>query len=322
MDLQYTYAVARVRAKEVTLFNAAVIDQLLACRNYEQCLQFLIEKGWGDADTPLEAEAILACESEKTWAEVRDLVKDMSVFEVLNYPNLFHNLKAAIKLVCSGSERTDVFYPDTVPSSAFLLEKVKERAFGDLPVMMAKPAEEAYEALLHGRDGQLCDMIIDKACLQAIRQAGKESGEEVIRSYSDSYVAIADIKIAVRCAKTGKSADFTKRALADCASLSTEALARAAANGVDAIREYLKTTAYAGAAEALEQSPSVFERWCDDRIIDSVRPQKYESFSVGPVVAYALARENEIKTVRIILSGRLNGLSVASIRERVRKMYV
>ncbi|MCI8744511.1 MAG: V-type ATP synthase subunit C, partial [Lachnospiraceae bacterium] len=36
----------------------------------------------------------------------------------------------------------------------------------------------------------------------------------------------------------------------------------------------------------------------------------------------ALARENEIKTVRIILSGKLNGLSDDSIRERVREMYV
>ena len=38
-------------------------------------------------------------------------------------------------------------------------------------------------------------------------------------------------------------------------------------------------------------------------------------------MAYALARENEIKTVRIILSGKLNGLSDDSIRERVREMY-
>ena len=40
-----------------------------------------------------------------------------------------------------------------------------------------------------------------------------------------------------------------------------------------------------------------------------MQPQKYESFSVGPLVAYVLARENEIKTVRIILSGKQNGFS-------------
>ena len=98
-DLEYTYAVARIRAKEISLFSAASIDQLMACRTYENCLQFLAEKGWGDADTPANAEMILTREREKTWETVRELVSDMTVFRVLDYPNLFHNLKAAIKEV-------------------------------------------------------------------------------------------------------------------------------------------------------------------------------------------------------------------------------
>ena len=42
----------------------------------------------------------------------------------------------------------------------------------------------------------------------------------------------------------------------------------------------------------------------------------------GPLAAYILARENEIKSVRIILSGKINNLSDDSLRERVREMYV
>ena len=69
-------------------------------------------------------------------------------------------------------------------------------------------------------------------------------------------------------------------------------------------------------------SQSEFERWCDNQVIEAMKPQKYNPFSVGPLVAYALARENEIKTVRIILSGKRTGMPEASIRERVREMYV
>ena len=47
MSEQYTYAVARIRALEVSLFSNSTIDQLIACQNYHQCLQFLEEKGWG-----------------------------------------------------------------------------------------------------------------------------------------------------------------------------------------------------------------------------------------------------------------------------------
>ena len=99
-------------------------------------------------------------------------------------------------------------------------------------------------------------------------------------------------------------------------------LAHAALAGMDSIIEYLNGNGYAEGAEALKESPSAFERWCDNRIIQTIKPQKSNPFSVGPLGAYVIARENEIKTVRIILTCRQNGLPDDSIRERVREMYV
>ncbi|MBQ8184818.1 MAG: V-type ATPase subunit [Lachnospiraceae bacterium] len=321
-DLEYTYAVARIRSKELSLFSAGTLDQLMARKTYESCLQFLQEKGWGDSDTPLEAEAILTREREKTWQDVRELVADMSVFDILGYPNAFHNLKAAIKEVCAGGKGAAVYYQDTDPSAQEILRAVQEHDFASLPENMRAAAAEALETLLHTRDGQLCDVIVDRAALDAVYQAGKAARDAVLREYAESSVAVADIKIAVRSQKTAKTLDFMRSALAPCDSLDVEALARAALKGPEAIGEYLAGTAYAAGAEALAKSPSAFERWCDNRIIEAIRPQKYNSFSVGPIVAYVLARENEIKTVRIILSGKLNGLSDESIRERIREMYV
>ena len=321
-DNQYTYAVARIRAKEVSLFSQATIEQLLACKDEKQCLQFLVEKGWGEADTPMEAEAILTREKEKTWDLMRELVKDMSVFDVLTYPDLFHNLKAAIKEIATEEKNPNIFYKDTAVSGEEMMEIISAKDFSRLPENMREAAKEAYETLLHTRDGQLCDIIIDRAALDAIYQAGKESKDEIIRDYAESTVAVADIKIAVRSQKTAKTMDFMKKAMAECDSVSVELLARAALSGMDAIGEYLSGTAYAEGAQALAESPSAFERWCDNRIIQTIHPQLYNSFTIGPLVAYVLARENEIKTVRIILSGKLNELPEESIRERVREMYV
>ena len=322
MSEQYTYAVARIRALEVSLFSNATIDQLMACRTYEQCLQFLAERGWGDGETNPEAETMLAREEEKIWELVGELSIDMEKFDVLSYPKLFHNLKAAIKEVCTEEKNPHIFYDDVKIPGHEMLEIVREKDFGRLPLNMREAAEEAYDTLLHTRDGQLCDVIIDKAALTAIGQAGKEAKDEIIRDYAESTVAVADIKIAVRSQKTAKSMDFMKRAMAECDSINVGQLAKAALGGMDAIREYLAGTAYAEGAEALAESPSAFERWCDNRIIQTISPQKYKAFTIGPVVAYVLARQNEIKTVRIILSGKLNDLPDDSIRERVREMYV
>lgn len=203
-----------------------------------------------------------------------------------------------------------------------MLEIIREKDFGRLPANMSQAAAQAYDTLLHTGDGQLCDILIDRAALDAIYRAGLEAEDEIIRDYAGSVVAVADIKIAVRAQKTAKTMEFMKQAMAECGSISVEQLAKAALAGPEAIRDYLLGTEYAGGAEALAQSMSAFERWCDNRIIQTISPQKYKAFTIGPVVAYVLARQNEIKTVRIILSGKRSGLGDDAIRERVREMYV
>ncbi|MCI8718179.1 MAG: V-type ATPase subunit [Lachnospiraceae bacterium] len=318
----YVYAVARIRSLEISLFSNAVIDQLIACKSYENCIQFLQEKGWGDSDTPSDAEAILTKEREKTWETIRELTSDMSVFDVLSYPNLFHNLKAAIKQVVMGKTGANIFYDDCSIDGETMVKYISEKNYQSLPDIMQTAAREAYETFVQTKDGQLCDIIVDKAALEAIYQAGKKSDNVILRDYAESTVAVADIKIAVRSQRTTKSMDFMKQAMAECQSVSVERLAHAALNGMENICSYLDETGYSEGAEALRESASAFERWCDNRIINTIKPQKYNSFSIGPLVAYVLARENEIKTVRIILSGKQNGFSDESIRERVREMYV
>jgi len=320
-ELEYTYAVARIRAQEGSLLTQSVIEQLMACQNETQCLQLLSEKGWGDPADAHDPVKMLQREEEKIWEVISDIAPDLSVFDVMSYTKVFHNVKAAIKAVCTGTEDRNIFYNDCSIPGAQMLEIVKNKEFWRLPPAMSEAAQEAYDVLLHTDDGQLCDVIVDRAALEAISEAGRNAEDAIIRDYAESVVAIADIKIAVRSQKTGKSQEFLKRALAPCDTVQVEFLAKAAANGMDAIRDYLLTTAYAGGAEALAESPSAFERWCDNRMIETMRPQKYQAFSVGPLVAYIVARENEIKTVRIILTGKQNQFPEEAIRERIREMY-
>lgn len=322
-DTKYTYAVARIRALEASLFNSAVMEQLVAMKSYENCLQFLIEKGWGDADTPLRAEAILSREREKAWKEIKGLLKgDDSILGVLSYQNLYHNLKAAIKESVTSSQGGKLYFEDCSIGGKEMVQIVSEKDWNALPVHMREAASEAYETFLHTGDGQLCDMIVDRAALEAIYEEGRKAKDSIIRDYAESTVAAADIKIAVRCKKTGKNIEFMKRAMAFCESLSVERLQTAALLGLDAICEYLEETVYAGGSEVLRESASAFERWCDDLLIRAMKPQKYNPFTAGPLVAYLLARENEIKTVRMILTAKLNEFSEEQIRERIREMYV
>lgn len=322
MPEQYTYAVARIRVKETSLLSAQDMEQLMACRSYEECLRTLSDKGWGDTGAGGDMESLLSFELQKTWDTVLELVSDKSVFDVFLYAIDYHNLKAAIKAVVTGAP-TDRLFMDRGTVSAEVMEQaVRTRDFSKLPDFMQSPAKEAFGVLLQTSDGQLCDIILDHAALDAIYKAGMASDNEIIQKYAELTVAVADIKIAVRGEKTGKTREFLKRAMAECKSLSVSLLIDAAVKNLDAIYDYLAFTAYADAVPALKESASAFEKWCDNVVMSYIKSQKTNPFTLGPLAAYILARENEVKTVRIILSGKLNHLKDEAIRERLRETYV
>ena len=292
----YIYQVARIRAKELTLLSSAFIKQLLSVKTVEECLKLLEEKSWG-AEGAENIEELLRGEREKTWELMREMVEDMSVFDVFLYNNDYHNLKAAMKDALIEGEPTGIYLAEGV-------------------------AKKAYDILLLTGDSQESDVIIDRAALNDIYDAANQSSNEFLRMYGEVIVACADIKIAIRAVRTGKDMHFLKGALAKCDSLNIDLLAKAATDSEKAIADYLEITAYKEAVPALLKSISTFEVWCDNYLIKAMKSQLSEPFEIGPLAAYILARENEIKTVRLILSGKQNDLPDEVIHERVREMYV
>lgn len=320
-DQQYTYAVARIRAKEIGLLSKSDIDQLMNCKTEQECLRILRDKGWGKSGNE-SADELFTVEREKTWDIMGEMVEDMSIFHTFLYANDFHNLKAAIKQVYSNSELTDIFSKNGTVAAELILNAVKEHNFKELPEHIQACAEEAYQVQLHTGDSQLCDIILDRAALDTIYSKGKETKNELLSTYAELKVASSNINIAIRSIRTGKDRAFMERAIAECDSLKKRELIDAAIIGEEEVYNYLMKTSYAEAVPELKSSFSAFERWCDNLILRMIRPQKYNPFTVSPLAAYILARDNEIKTVRILLSGKRNDISDDIIRERLREMYV
>lgn len=319
-EQEYIYAVARIRSREMQLLTGAFMEQLLAAADEAECLRLLAERGWGSAETP--SEEMFAGEEKKTWALISELVPDPSALSVFRYEADYHNLKAAIKSTSGPKKHGDIYRTGGTVPVEIIRRAVDERDYSLLPERMQEPAQQTADIFLQTHDGQLCDILIDSAALRAIYAAGMASPVELLRLYAELTVVTADIKTAVRAQRTGRGAKFLARALAPCATLDTGELSQAAQEGFDAICTCLSHTRYEDAVPELKKSPAAFERWCDNVMMRAIRPQLHEYMGLGPLAAYILARQNEIKTVRIILSGKRNGLAESVIRERVRETYV
>lgn len=322
MQQDYTYAVARIRYRESRLLTNGDLNGLLSAKDTAAVMRTLRDKGWGDNSSDDSPERLLRAEEEKMWGFIDEIVEDRSILNFLLVPNDFHNLKVAIKAITRDQQADDYFIRNSTVDPDTLYDALKKREYDVLPAAFADTTKEAMTVLLETSDGQLCDVIIDKACMEYVYALGKESDNAIIRDYCELYVASADIKIAVRCALTHKNIDFIRRSLTPCETLDIQRLAAAAALGYDDVLGYLGDTRYKSAVDAITSSMSAFEKWCDDTLTTGMQSQKWEPFTIGPVVAYIIARQNEIKAVRMILSAKVNDLPEDMIKERLRMMYV
>lgn len=317
---QYIYAVTRIRYRELQLLRDADMEQLLACRDLDAALRYLAERGWTSEGGTVED--LLEAQKRQLWSLLRELVKDLRVFDVFICLNDYHNLKAAVKQAVFPDDGAHIFMDDCTVPVDLIRRALANGDYTRLPVGMRDAAREALTILRETGDGQMCDAVIDRAGLVELCRMGKESGYPLFEMYAQHTTAVADIKMAVRACRMGGLRAFLDKALAPCEYVNAGRLAEAAARGMDEICECIRSTRYSGAVDALRESPSAFERYCDNKLMELIRPQKSNYFGIEPIAAYLLARENEIKTVRIILCGKRSGIDDGVIRERLRDMYV
>lgn len=270
----------------------------------------------------MNIENILSFEINKTWQTVFEMVKDKSELKVLLLPNDFHNLKVCIKALITEKTASDFFIPFGTIDPKMIFDAVENKNYDLLPEYMRAVANKAFEVFLHTADSQVCDTLIDNCLLRKMEEISLNSKLEIEREYAELFVAVANIKVAVRACKTNKKIKFLNMAMVNCKSLNIDELKKATLSGIDKLYEYLLKTPYDDAVPYLKTSMALFEKWYDDKIVDLIKKEKSNPFTLAPIIAYVLARQNEIKVIRIIFSGKRNKISDDMIRERLRCMYV
>lgn len=321
MGENYTFAVARIRVLEKGLLTDADIAQMATMKDDEAVVSFLTDRGWGDENSGKDASKVLSAESVKLDRLIRSLGVSDDIMNILSIPQVYHNLKTAVKDIATAGDSFSVYYDIPGAEAKTYLDILRDKRWKDLPENMRIPAETALDAMLKNHDGQLSDVIIDRACLDEMAAVAKKTKYKILRNYLQKRVLVTDVKIAVRGARTGKSFDFIKKALSPVKGIDTDNLARAASESDEALINYLSEHSMGEGADALKVSITEFEKWCDDSITESLRPEKMNPFTIGPIVAYYLGRTNEIKAVRVLITAKKNGFPEEAVKERARRMY-
>ncbi len=316
-ETEYAYAVARIRANEVSLLTDSDMNQLISAEDYGSALRMLTGKGWAE---PAGGD-ICEAEMNRAWELIKESVPKAELLEALVIGNDFVNLKAAIKTVFSGIETGDYFvYPSVCPPEK-IGKAVRENDFSDLPPYLAETAYEAYHAVSGSQDGQSAEMIIDKAALETALKSAEKAESELLVKIASLACVTANIKIARRSAKTGKSEQFALDSMCDCGITDNEKLVAAAFAGKE-IGPLISDAGFPEISEEADGDFSALEMKCDNLITRWIQDARYLVFGPDPVIAYYYAKTAETKNVRIILSAKSAGVPTEIIKQRVRDIYV
>lgn len=314
-DTDYAYCVARLRAAESNMLTDSDIAKLLESADFDSAVKFLKDKNWvteGEC-----ASDYIAFQRKQLWKLLSESVPNKKELDVLCILNDFFNIKAAVKCLLCGKDVADYFaYPSTVNLET-LTAKLKEHNFVSAFGNNSDTAQKAYEAAVKTESGQSADIIIDKAAIQCCLEYYKERKNDIAGKICAFICDSSNIKIAVRCALTGKSRGFIEKAVGECSKLSREKLINEAINGIEALFSYLDSTDYADGAVEYKKSSASYEKWCDEQILNIASGAKYTAFGFGPVCLYYYKKLSEIKNVSIILSGLSAGADKNMLRERV-----
>ena len=320
-ETAYAYAVARIRANEPSLLTAADIEQLVAVDGAQPVLRFLEDKGWIDPEKRESLDAVFRHQAEKAWRLLTEIAPDIGELEFLIVRNDFHNIKAALKAYVADQEKTDAFIWPSLIDPEEIRTAIGNKQYESLPGFAKAAIQKTYDILVRTLDGQLADIILDAMALNEMTAMAKRAGSPFAEELVELFCVAANIKIAFRAAKTGKDSAFLETALCETRTLVKPDLVKTASKGVEEFIQYLSHTVYREAAEQVKTSTTAFEKWCDDILMAHVLKAKYVSFGIDPLVAFFIAKEAEIKTVRMILSCKYHAIPTETIRERVRKIY-
>lgn len=304
------------------MLSGSKLERMLAEPNFADACRIAAEGGYEDMSGMDVAgiNASLAAFRAREIAEIASLAPDVSVLDLFRMKYGYHNAKVIVK--SEGDPEKDA---DLLSDAArFTPEEIlavyrSESGDGELPAAYAKAIREAKTALARTGNPQRSDFVLDKAYFaELLREAGK-TGKPFLTDYVRLQIDKANLRSALRTLGMDRREELLDNALIEGGTVSVEEL-RAAADSREELQRLYAPTLLGRAAGA--SGMTQFEKEADNAVREFVLRSSFVSFGQEVIVEYLSALENEITSLRIILTGKRMGIPEAKLRERLRESYV
>ncbi len=211
---------------------------------------------------------------------------------------------------------------------AVMFRALREQRASDLPPAMAAAAAAATVRYLRTYDISEIDIHLDKVQARLLSQAAERTDNAFFRNFVRLRIDLVNVGLLLRTRFLKSSADYLRCILLPGGSLAPDALAGLYDEPAARIASVLSHSALAplaGPAEHFAEGGDAIARFSqaqDEVLMRYVRQGKRVLRGPEVVIGYLIAREMEIRTVRIILTCLRNGIPLEKARELARLTYL
>ena len=330
----YIFVSSCIRGKERFLLDAKGVSRMTSAKSAQEAVRVLADYGYPVEETCRggdlsQLDLLLDNALSGAYREVLSLLPDARALDTLLLVYDYHNIKALIKAEMAGTDPADAMVDiGKIPGEQWV-RIMNEREFVTLSFTMKSAIEYALESFAKSKDPQHIDFILDRACYLEMKETAKKSGCRFLSDYVMLLIDSSNVKTFARIREMkGDWVAFNRVFLpGGCIPESLFV------NGFD--EDYLhfaeKLLPYhtfedvmtRGGARLSETGRfTELERLSDNALMEFAAKAKYVPYGLEVPAAYLIAREGEIRLIRIIIAGLEQNLSADQMNARIRRTYV
>ncbi|MDD2495429.1 MAG: V-type ATP synthase subunit C, partial [Tissierellia bacterium] len=305
-ETDYLFSTARVRSVEKYMLSREKAEKMIDAKTNDDALRILFECNYNsgkvnDKISPNDYDSLLSQEHKRTYEFITSIAPEEESFNIFLYPYDYHNLKVLMKSEYLDIDSSELLVDTGSIDLNTLKYAIKERDFSNLSENMSSAVSYIIEEFPKNKDPQLIDIILDKYLYDEMLKASKKINNKFINDYIVMQIDIINLKTYVRLKKMNKSWDFFTKVFIEGGKIPEQFFIKyydeTFEDFGDELFVYGYKETFLEGIEGLNESGkfTTLEKLFDNKIMEHVKSAKYISYGIEPLVAYLIAKENEIK---------------------------
>jgi V/A-type H+-transporting ATPase subunit C len=325
-DWRYTYETAQVRALEMQMLTRATLHDMANASGFQQTADLLSGTEYAlpaGGRNFAEVQDVLLQRRTAVRTLFVDLMLDKPIVELLKTRDDFANLRLAVRRTLTEKPiGTDYSSDGNVPPE--LIEQIfaEEEEFGKqvFPDYVRDAVERAVLAYYQNKDVRRIDDAIDQSQAEYNLKQARRLKSVFLTGLYKIQIDLTNIRTMLRLKFTESE---QRNVFLKGGFIELERFTHGIELGYEALGPLFFVTPYhrivdAGAGYlASDKSFLKVEQQCEEHLTGFLKSTVRITAGSQPIIAYLLMKENEIRTVKLILTAKKNNLDTKLIMDRI-----